>query len=740
MKSILMASVSALFLSAMPALADQCKVPVSEKDMRTRVAQAAKMTPARLRELAPNSHLFVEWGADHSAVTLTNLAGLAHRVDLTTGSVDKAQPKEEEMSPPPPGLNISPTGDRAIAFDGYDLVLVNLQDNTRQKLTTDGREELAYGYNHYTLSGWLSTRLSGYEAPPTGIWSPDGRYFAALRVDRRGLRDWPVMIASEPENGHRIPTVEYIKMALPGDEAISQGELLIFDVQTGKMAEAQMPPVPLSVAPLSTGGLRWGPNNEKFYIGVEARDFKTRDAWVIDAKTGEGRIIYTEKSDTALRDFDFPVAAFWPIGNTSELLVFSERDNGRGHFFVYDIKTGEVLRQLTKGDWSVFPDSFDKDDSVTAIDVKTRTLFFTAAGKEKGRDPYYLHLYKMSLDGGPIELLTPEDKNHKITLSLDHGVFVDHQSTVGGGAKTIIRKLDGTLVTQVAETDLRKLKALGWTPPQRVRLMAADGETPIWGTLTSPPTIQGKGCHPILDAIYAGPQSLIAPVEFLPISWMYAQSTAQMGFAVLQLDSRGTPLRDRKFRNATYGRNFGAKVTADDHAAAIKQLAKRFNYIDADRAGIYGASWGGYHTVRAMGHRPDVFKVGVASSGSHDNYLYAFEHDRWFGTPQEFPDTFDEAQNFKLAPRITGKLLLTHGLNDDDTHVMNSFLMAGALAEASVKFDMLILPDLTHNSIIDDPYVMLRTLDYFTHHLLDVQIPFDEDIADEWQEKAWYEY
>ncbi len=253
-------------------------------------------------------------------------------------------------------------------------------------------------------------------------------------------------------------------------------------------------------------------------------------------------------------------------------------------------------------------------------------------------------------------------------------------------------------------------------------MLAADGKTPLWGTLVRPPGQNGARCQPIVDAIYAGPQTINAGIGFLDDGQLM-NATAQLGFAVMQLDARGTPLRERSARDATWGPAFGSQVVADDHAAAIRQLAERFDTLDAGRAGIYGHSWGGYYTVRAMAQHPEVFKVGIASAGSHDNFLYSYEHARWFGTPEEFPDTFRIQSNLPLAPQIRGHLLLAHGDADDDVHVINTILMAGALAKANRPFDMLILPDLNHGTLPENEYFVHRRWEYLTQHLLGSRLP-----------------
>ncbi|MEO0419406.1 MAG: prolyl oligopeptidase family serine peptidase [Pseudomonadota bacterium] len=724
------------------ASSEQCEIPTGSNEILQQVQQAASMLPKRLDTLAPNANLTVDWRAADGAVVLTNRIGDQYTVTLADNRVAKI----EAAAVPAGGLadeidgapsSVSPNGRHAIRVEDYNLVAFDAETAKEHLLTKDGREDLAYGWSVFMGDGWIASRLAGDRNPPVGQWSPDGRYFATMRVDRRGLRDWPVVLAGQEVNGHRLPELEINKIALPGDERIASGKLVIVDTETWAVRETDVPPMPLthSPEPVFGAGLQWSQDGGTIIAIVESRDFKTLDYWRVSAATGTARKIYSDNYEKPFRGFVGLGSLYTILGAGEQLILYSERGGGRGHFFLHDGFTGEPIRQLTKGDWSVVPRALDASN----FDPSTRQFYFSAVGREANSDPYYRKYYRVNVDTGDIELLTPEKTDHEISLSVENGVFIDQLSTVDGGTTTVLRRLDGTMITTIAKTDLRRLKEEGWIAPQRVELLAADGVTPVWGTLILPTERNEDNCLPILDSVYAGPQALIAPVRFLHKDWMYAQATAQMGFAVLRLDSRGTPLRDPAFRDATFGRNFASRVVADDHAAAIRQLADRFSTIDPDRVGIYGNSWGGYYAARMMAQQPETFKVGVAAAGSHDNYLYPFEHDRWFGLRSDLSDTYDLQSNLKHAADIQGQLLLLHGTNDGDVHYLSSIMMAGALAEKNVPFEMLILPDRAHSGITDDPYVILKTWDFFARGLQGRSIPMRDVKFDEWKTGNWWE-
>lgn len=697
------------------ARSDSACPSVTDSEIQERYRRAIALLPDNYRALLPDAFITADWRSQSGKVVLTNGVGTRTAFDVKDGRRHDVLPGNDDAARS--AINTDASGDRGIGFEGFDLALVDLKAGKRQRLTHDGTADLAYGVRAETGSSWLTRRLARRQEEPLGFWSPDGRYFASLRVDQRGLRAMPMVIAGPEKNGHRLPMVETARFAIPGDMAVPRGMLVIFDISTGAMVESRVPPVMLSYgAPL--GGIRWTADSRSLFVGEESRDYRSLTVWSTDARTGAARAVFTEKGELPLRPFQVGVM-FTPVGDGREFILHSERD-GRGHLYLYDATTGRLKRQLTSGEWSVL---LQGDRPAIHIDQQRREAYFTAVGREPGRDPYYRHFYRVHLDTGAIQLLTPENASHTVSVSLENRAFVDTFATVSEAPVSVLKNLDGQKIAELSRADLSPLMALGRVTPERFQVMAADGRTPLWGTLYRPPHAGGKRCFPILDAIYGGAQSLMASLDGALTDNALVNATAQLGFAVVQLDARGTPLLPREARDATWGRNFGSDVVAADHAAAIKQLAQRYDFIDAERAGIYGHSWGGYYVVRAMAQRPDVFKVGVSSAGSHDNWALDYEHDRWFGMPQQLPDTYLLQSNFPLASRINGKLLLVHGDADENVLPLNTLLMADALGKAHRAFDMLILPDLNHGQLARDGYFVRRRWDYFVQHLLGVTPP-----------------
>nr|WP_050589975.1 DPP IV N-terminal domain-containing protein [Mesorhizobium sp. L103C119B0] len=626
---------------------------------------------------------------------------------------------------------ISPDGAMRIVQNGYDLTMLETETGFRHRLTHDGTCDIAYGVvaDNGSESEPL-TRLRKHWVPPVvGTWSPDSRYFVTVRVDQRGLRSLPYVVASAPDaEGHRIPEVHAFRYALPGDTTVPTATLVLIDRLTRTVRELQVPPLFLLYGALEDNKVVWTDDGRYLFVGVESRDLNTLTVCRVDPQTGVSHKVLVDRNDKPLRPFPWTSKIFLPVGCGGQIVLVSERD-GRAHLYLYDVASGKLVQQLTSGAWSIV--------DLTAVDARERAVFFSAAGREPGRDPYLRHFYRISLDGGQPILLTPEDADHEVHLSPRVDAFVDVYSTLSQAPTVVLRESTGALRSELWRTRPNPLVERGWVAPERFCVTAADGRTVLHGTLYLPSGKEGFGQLPIIDSIYGGPHRCYAPVRFPGEGAGGAMALAQLGFAVFVLDARGTPLLDRGARDATWGPNFGsADVVAADHAAAVKQLAAKYNFLDPERVGIYGHSWGGYYTVRLMAQRPDVFKVGVASAQSSDNYMYFFSNDRWYGLPSKFPESYQAQSNLPLAGQIKGHLLMVAGDADDAVHPLNTILMAGALAKADRNFDMLILPDLNHSTTASDGYVTKRTWDYFVEHLLGAEPPRDVRVPDIGNEAA----
>jgi len=374
---------------------------------------------------------------------------------------------------------------------------------------------------------------------------------------------------------------------------------------------------------------------------------------------------------------------------------------------------------------------------VVGIFEKTRRVYFYASGREPGRDPYLKHLYSVDLDSGEIRLLTPEVAEHEVFVSPAGKYFVDSYSTVNQAGTSVVRDSgDGRVLFELERGDLRPLEKLGWTPPEPFEVTAADGRTKLYGVLFRPSNFNPNRKYPVIESVYTGPSGIATPKAFhirggssttgAPLS----QATAELAFIVVTLDARGTGFRSREFQETSYKNPWGERW--QDHIGALRQLARRYPYMDLDRVGIFGHSRGGTDVVNAMLLHPDFYKVGVASAGGHDLETgMALPSEQWTGFALR--DHYRKESNVALAARLQGKLLLAHGELDPNVHPSSTLRLVQALIEANKDFDLLILPNQMH-SLGSHRYLIRRRWDFFVRHLLDRDPPKGFDLRSQGQE------
>ena len=291
----------------------------------------------------------------------------------------------------------------------------------------------------------------------------------------------------------------------------------------------------------------------------------------------------------------------------------------------------------------------------------------------------------------------------------------------------MLRDARGAVVMPLEKADISKLVASGWKPPMPFSVKARDGRTDLHGLLFRPTNFDPAKKYSIINQAYPGPQSgSVGPRSFTPARGDQ-QALAELGFVVVTLDGMGTPGRSKSFHDTWYGA-MGRDNTLPDQVAGMKELASRFPWVDIDRAAMWGHSGGGFITADAMFRYPDFFKVGISESGNHDQRLYEDDWgERYQGLlkkdPKGGPDGYDIEANQTLAKNLKGKLLLMHGMLDDNVPPQNTYLVMEALIKANKDFDLLLLPSERHGYGVDGPYVMRRRWDYFVRHLLGVEPP-----------------
>ena len=609
---------------------------------------------------------------------------------------------------------LSPDGSKAAFIRDHNLWMVDTRNGEETQLTTDGIEDFGYATNN---AGWTKSDR------PVLLWSPDSKKIATFQHDARGVG---MMYLVSTKVGH--PELEAWKYPLPEDSVIFRISRVVVhtDGPDGpKVVRLNMPPDQhrsTITDHIACGGVfcdvEWAPDASQLAFVSSSRDHKEAVLRMADPETGEVRDVLQERVETYFESGEDMVN--WHVfPEYNEALWFSERSDW-GHLYLYDLSTGDLIRQLTSGDWRVL--------QVRHVDRENRRLYFTGAGREPG-DPYFQYFYSVSMDGGDVRLLTPDSANHAVTMAPNGTYFIDAYSTPLDPGAVVVRDLRGRARVTAETGDISRLLEAGWKAPIPFSTKARDGVTDTYGIMFTPTHLDETKKYPVVNYLYPGPQSGSVGSRSFRAAWREHQAMAELGFVVVTLDAMGTPGRSKSFHDIYYG-NMGDNGLPDQ-IAAIRQLGEQYPWMDLDRVGIWGGSGGGFASTAGILRYPDFYKVAVSTSGNHDNRNYEDDWgEKWQGLLEEYEDgttNYDNQANQLLAENLKGKLLLAHGTMDSNVPPYNTLVVVDALIAANKDFDLLLLPNRGHG--LGEPYMMRRRWDYFVRHLLGAEPPKEFSIG-----------
>lgn len=674
-------------------------------------------TYARAEALLPGNEPLLIVGGETTAtflpgsdrIRLVERLEEGERVQLVDPDEGTSEEPADEREPLDDEWSISPDGRWAARAVDYNLFILDRDSGEERQVTHDGTRDRAYATRLDYIT--IQRDLIGQPPTPVVVWSPDSRRLLIELVDQSQVGDVHLLQLVESQAAARLIT---FRDTHPGEHGIATSQLQVIDVATGTVTPVQMEPVSVTVVMLLTVPHAWfSPDGTRIEAVVQSRDQRELRLLAIDPESGAVRVIAEQRGETVVD----PSMLVWEERAIARVLDdgrgvwMSERD-GWAHLWLVD--SGE-WRQLTRGEWVV--------RQLLHVDEERGELLFTASGREPDCDILQRRLYRVSLDGGEPELLTPEPLDHQLAVSPSGRWLVDCMSDPSTPPKTVLREArDGMIVMTLAQADVSRLHASGWRAPEPFTVLSADGKTELHGLLYLPPDYSDEGSWPLLDVIYPGPQVGLVQYRFGVPFWGF-ESYAQLGFVVMALNARGTPLRSKAFHDASYGVLESSPALAD-HAAAVAQLTKRHPGIDASRVGITGASAGGYTTVRAMIEHPETFTVGVSAVGNHDNLRnHAGWGERYIGLVEQDPEAWERQSNISVAAQLRGKLLLIHGELDANVNPTATRALVSALVEADVDHDIVVLPHGDHLCSFVEPYAVRRAWDYLVRHLIGEEPP-----------------
>mgnify|MGYP004644143709 FL=1 len=578
---------------------------------------------------------------------------------------------------------LSPDGKTEAYIEGYNVVVHEAgKPYTKAKriLTQDG-----------TIGKYYSNRIQ---------WSPDGKYILVCKrtpVEKR----YVYYVESSPADQLQ-PILHKQEYAKPGD-MVPQHYPVIIDVATGKKVEADPHKIENQY---ELEWLQWTPDSKEVTMEYNQRGHHLYQMLAMNAETGALRVVVEEKANTFVN-----YSRLWRkfINNGKQLLWTSERDNWN-HLYLYDVAAGKLIRQITKGEWFM--------RKVLRVDEEKGEIYFSASGVNKNEDPYFIHCYKINMDGSNMIDLTPEEGTHSALFSYDFRYLVDTYSKIDTAPVTVLRDArDGKLIKTLETADLSKIKEYGWRAPEVFVAKGRDGKTDMWGMITRPTNFDPNKKYPIIEYIYSGPGDAYTPKNFRPHNWT-STSLAELGFIVVQLDAMGTSYRGKKFEEICYKNLKDAGLP--DRILWIKEAAKKYPYMDINNVGIYGMSAGGQESTTAVLTHGDFYKAAYSSCGCHDNRMdKIWWNEQWMSWPID--SSYVESSNVEMAHRLERPLMLVLGEIDDNVDPSSTYQLVNALIKANKEFEFVIIPGADHT--MGEDYGEHKRYDFFVKNLLGVDPP-----------------
>ena len=439
---------------------------------------------------------------------------------------------------------------------------------------------------------------------------------------------------------------------------------------------------------------------------IENREQTRLDLIAFASQSGEGTLLHREENSTWINLHDM----FRPLKNDkwagNDAFIWASEKSGFNHLYLHD-GDGNCVRQLTSGEWLV--------TSLESVDEERGIIYFMGTA----RSPLERHLYAVQLAGGEVRQITLEPGTHQVTIDHAKERFVDVYHSLDTPPTVSLRSLeDGSLLSFLFTPNDPRLKRLNLQMPELVTIENRTGEI-LHGAIYNPPGEYGEGPYPTIVQVYGGPHAQLVTQSWGVTVRMRAQYLRSQGFLVFVLDNQGSANRGLAFEGAI--KHDMGHLEVKDQVDGIRFLVDQ-RKTDPDRVGIFGWSYGGYMTLMCMARAPETFKVGVAGAPVTDWDGYDTHYtERYMGMPKHNPDGYKRSSVMTHINHLRGKLMLVHGLIDENVHFRHSARLINALIAARKSYDLLLFPDERHSPrrLADRVFMEEQICQYFKKHLME---------------------
>jgi dipeptidyl-peptidase-4 len=592
----------------------------------------------------------IQWFADCSAMLVPVKGGLyvmdAHkskpRVTFTEIGEDNVP-------------TLSPDGQSVLFRKNFNLYVMDLKTRLVRQLTSNGTSILMNGQLDWVYPEELELGTAFW-------WSPDSKYIAYMQFD----------VSHE--------------FMYPHEDLL--GERAVYEPQRFPQAGTPNALVRIGVIPAKGGSTTW------LQVNDSADSLLARVAWLPDSAhlaiqrmnrvQNRLELLLANATDGGVRTLLTETDKYWVnVSNDLQLLrhkpefVWSSERSGFRHLYLYSLN-GELERQLTSGEWPV--------RRVLGVDEEARMVYF-ASGQD---NPLEDQLYRVSLDEGPPQRVSSGSGNHSVEIDETGRHYLDTFSNLQTAPETTLHDAAGKQLSvfwheKPVEENFEVL------PSEIVSVPQSDG-TLLYARLVRPVQFKASEKCPAVVIVYGGPQAQAVRNQWTRMGW--DQVLAHRGFVVWQLDNRGSAGRGHRFESPVY-HEMGRTELEDQRAGVTKLLSMGF--VDPQRIGIYGWSYGGYMTLYSLLHAPDVFRAGIAGAPVTDWHNYdTIYTERYMGLPEENKEGYKKSSDVLAAANLKGKLMIVCNFEDDNVLFQNTMQMMTALHRADKQFEFMLFPQKTH--------------------------------------------
>jgi dipeptidyl-peptidase-4 len=582
---------------------------------------------------------------------------------------------------------VAPAGNHRAIYKDRNVWIGDSTGAGAIQITTDGsvQSRIKYGTASWVYGEELSQRTAMW-------WSPDGKKLAYYRFDESKVPDF-YLATGLTRIQDTLDVEAYPKPGVPNPVV----DLFVYDVDTKKTTRIDVrdgKPFDNTAIGHYVFRIEWEPSGKELTLLRTNRRQNIMDLAACNPSSGSCRVVIHEEWPSGWIDDDPAPTLTW-LKDGNRFIWQSDR-SGFKNYYLYDFKAAKLIAPLTQLPAEVV--------NIVRVDEPANTMFYTA---RDGDNYMKMQLHRVGLDGKNDKRMTDPAFTHSVSLAPDGKHFMDVAETHDQAPVTRIVDANGAVVAELAKTDLSKFNELGLKKVELYTYKTSDGKATLHGIIHFPSNFDPSKKYPVLVSVYGGPAVANSTTERFQVP----NVTTEYGFIVLNVEARTNPGMGRKYLDDVYLKL--GQVEQDDMADGVKALWDR-PYIDKDRVGIFGTSYGGYTSVMEILRHPDVFAAASSSSPPTDwrNYDTIYT-ERYMWIPQENKEGYEKGSAMSYVDNLRGRLMLYFGTADNNVHPSNMMQLIAALQRAGKSFDLQLGPDQEHSGINQQ-----RMMEFFIEHLV----------------------